>query len=82
MYVAPDGLTDVLVWLKDRYNLPMAVTENGCDQPSGEDERDDVWRIDYLRTHIDGVATAIQRGAVDVRPQVVDPPYVLSLIHI
>ena len=33
--------------------LPMAITENGCDQPSGEDERDDVWRIDYLRTHID-----------------------------
>ena len=53
----------MLVWLQDRYNLPMAITENGCDQPSGEDERDDVWRIDYLRTHIDGVATAIQRGA-------------------
>ena len=61
--MAPDGLTDVLVWLQDRYNLPMAITENGCDQPSGEDERDDVWRIDYLRTHIDSVATAIQRGA-------------------
>ena len=63
LYVAPDGLTDVLLWLQDRYNLPMAVTENGCDQPDGEDEHDDVWRIDYLRTHIDGVATAIQRGA-------------------
>ena len=37
--------------------------ERRGDQPSGEDERDDVWRIDYLRTHIDGVATAIQRGA-------------------
>jgi len=63
LYVAPDGLTDVLVWLQERYDLPMAVTENGCDQPDGEDERDDTWRIDYLRTHIDGVATAIQRGA-------------------
>ena len=63
LYVAPSGLTDVLLWLQERYNLPMAVTENGCDQPSGEDEHDDVWRIDYLRTHIDGVATAIQRGA-------------------
>ena len=66
LYVAPDGLTDVLLWLHERYNLPLAVTENGCDQPSGEDEHDDAWRIDYLRTHIDGVATAIQRGA-DVR---------------
>jgi len=66
LYVAPTGLTDVLLWLRDRYHLPMAVTENGCDQPAGDDELNDAFRVDYLRSHIGSVATAVARGA-DVR---------------
>ena len=49
------GLTDVLLWLQERYNLPMAITRTGTSL--GEDSAT-TWRIDYLRTHIDGVATA------------------------
>ena len=65
------GLTDTLVWVKDRYgNPPVYVTENGAaffDPPVIEgDGLADPLRVAYLRQHITAVHAAIERG-VDVR---------------
>src|SRR5262249_11311484 len=69
--VFPQGLTDVLLWLKQRYGNPaIYVTENGAafDDPpqvSGG-ELDDPPRVDYFRQHLRAVHDAIRQGA-DVR---------------
>jgi beta-glucosidase len=65
--VFPRGLTDVLVWVKDRYgNPPVYVTENGAafyDPPTVTgNELSDPLRVDYLRGHIRAVADAIKAG--------------------
>ena len=69
--VFPRGLTDTLVWIKDRYgNAPIYVTENGAafyDPPTVDGDRlRDPLRVDYLRTHLTAVHAAIRAG-VDVR---------------
>ena len=69
--VFPQGLTDVLLWVKDNYgNLPLYVTENGAafyDPPKAEDGVvDDPLRVDYLKKHIAAIGQAITNGA-DVR---------------
>jgi beta-glucosidase len=69
--VFPAGLTDTLVWVKDRYgNPPTYVTENGAaffDPPTLEGDRlADPLRIEYLRQHLKAVHAAIEHG-VDVR---------------
>jgi beta-glucosidase len=65
------ALTDILVWVKERYgNPPTYVTENGAaffDPPVVEgDALADPRRVDYLRNHITAVHAALERG-VDVR---------------
>ncbi len=62
--VVPQGLTDLLVLLHQRYPAlpPVHITENGCSWP----DLDDQFRIDYLDAHLRAVADAIDRG-VDVR---------------
>lgn len=67
----PAGLTDTLVWVKERYgSVPLYVTENGAafyDPPAAlGDVVEDPLRVHYLREHIGAVAEAIRRG-VDVR---------------
>lgn len=62
--VYPRGLTDVLVWVKDRYGNPRVyVTENGAafyDPPVvAGDELSDPLRVDYLRAHLRAVREAI-----------------------
>ncbi len=69
--VFPQGLTDTLVWLKQRYgNPPIYITENGAaffDPPVAEGGRvRDPLRVDYLRKHLIALHEAIQQG-VDVR---------------
>jgi beta-glucosidase len=69
--VFPQGLTDTLVWIKQRYgDIPQYVTENGAaffDPPVAEGGRiDDPLRVDYLRKHIGAVADAVRAG-VDLR---------------
>src|SRR5262249_54533902 len=53
--VFPQGLTDILLWVKERYgNLPMYITENGAafyDPPASNELVDDPLRVDYLRRH-------------------------------
>ena len=69
--VYPQGLTDTLLWIKQRYgDIPQYVTENGAafyDPPVAVGGRvDDPLRIDYYRTHIAAVADALRAG-VDLR---------------
>ncbi len=69
--VFPQGLTDTLVWVKNRYGNPaIYVSENGAaffDPPVAEDGRiDDPLRVSYLRKHLHAMRVAMAQGA-DVR---------------
>ena len=69
--VAPEGLTEVLVQLRDRYGdrlPPVHVTESGCstDDVVEDGTVHDEARIRYLDRHLEAVAAAIDAG-VDVR---------------
>ncbi|WP_297919373.1 GH1 family beta-glucosidase [Metallibacterium sp.] len=69
--VFPQGLTDTLRWIRERYdNPPVYITENGAafyDPPVAENGRVvDSLRVDYLRKHIGAVRTAIAAGS-DIR---------------
>lgn len=69
--VFPQGLTDLLLWARDRYgNLPTYITENGAaffDPPVAEHGRvRDPLRIDYLQKHLTAIHDAIQAGC-DIR---------------
>ncbi|HVR81018.1 MAG TPA: GH1 family beta-glucosidase [Luteimonas sp.] len=74
--VFPQGLTDTLLWVKQRYgDIPMYITENGAAffdppvaeaTPSGADRVRDPLRIDYLYKHLRAVRDAIGEGC-DVR---------------
>ncbi|KAJ6804216.1 beta-glucosidase 12-like [Iris pallida] len=72
IYVYPQGIQDLLLYTKTKYNNPVIyITENGLDEKSNENLslkkalKDDV-RIDYYRQHIIHVQRAISKG-VDVR---------------
>jgi beta-glucosidase len=69
--VFPQGLTDTLLWLKQRYgNPPIYITENGAaffDPPQVEGPvLEDPLRVDYYRKHLRAVHAAMRQGA-DVR---------------
>jgi len=69
--VYPEGLTDALLWVKERYgDMPMYVTENGAafyDPPQAPaDGVQDPLRVAYLRDHLRAVRQAIAAGC-DVR---------------
>jgi beta-glucosidase len=68
--IYPRGLTDILVWLKERYgNPPLYITENGAafeDPPAVDGRIHDRARVAYLRTHLLAAARALRRG-VDLR---------------
>jgi beta-glucosidase len=69
--VFPQGLTDLLVWAKDRYgNVPTYITENGAaffDPPVAEGGRiKDPLRFGYLQKHLRAIRDAIDAGC-DIR---------------
>jgi beta-glucosidase len=68
--VFPQGLIDVLLWVRERYgNLPLYITENGAafyDPPTADGLVDDPLRVDYLRRHLRAAREAMTRG-VDLR---------------
>jgi beta-glucosidase len=69
--VFPQGLTDILVWVTERYGrMPLYVMENGAafyDPPVAVDGRiEDPLRVDYLRAHLHAALDAVDRG-VDLR---------------
>lgn len=69
--VYPQGLTDTLLWVKQRYgDLPLYITENGAaffDPPTPIDGRvDDPLRVHYYREHLRAAYEALRQG-VDLR---------------
>jgi beta-glucosidase len=69
--VFPRGLTDTLVWVKDRYgNPPVYITENGAAFVDPATVKGstlaDPKRVDYLKRHLAAVRDAIKAGC-DVR---------------
>ncbi|MGC4864053.1 GH1 family beta-glucosidase [Micromonospora sp. DT53] len=70
--VAPDGLRELLDWLRDTYGdalPPIEITESGCaydDAPDADGQVADPERIAYLDGHLRAVRAAIDDG-VDVR---------------
>jgi beta-glucosidase len=69
--VFAQGLTDTLLWIKNRYgNPPVYITENGAaffDPPTVEGAvLEDPLRADYVRKHLLAVHDAIRQGA-DIR---------------
>ncbi len=69
--IAPEGLTAVLLELRERYPAmpPVVITENGAsfhDVPDADGAVRDPRRVAYLDAHLRAVATAIEAGA-DVR---------------
>jgi len=69
--VYPQGLTDLLLWIRERCgDIPLYITENGAafyDAPTAIDEVvEDPLRVHYLREHIAAVARAREAG-VNVR---------------
>ncbi len=69
--VYPPALTDVLLWVRNRYGrIPLYVTENGAafeDPPSAEGPLlADPLRVAYFRDHLRAVHEAMRQGA-DIR---------------
>ena len=65
--VYPEGLTEILLWLKGRYANPaLYITENGsafADPSPSAGAILDQERLDYLRSHLCAASAAIDRGA-------------------
>lgn len=60
LYNVPEGLYDLLMWIKVKYENPMVIiTENGF---SDDGQLDDDGRIDYLKAHLASVSKAISGG--------------------
>lgn len=61
--IRAEGLYDVLTRLRDEYPpIPILITENGMPDPLPAVTVDDPYRIDYLRTHFQQAARAIDDG--------------------
>ncbi|KAK1326693.1 Beta-glucosidase 46 [Acorus calamus] len=71
-YVTPQGMEDMVMYLKERYNnKPIFVTENGYPDENWvnatiKDFLYDINRVNYMRSYLDSLATAISKGE-DVR---------------
>lgn len=58
LYSVPEGLRDLLRWIRDHYENPtVMITENGW---SDDGQIDDVERVEYLKLHLASVAKAIR----------------------
>jgi beta-glucosidase len=67
--ICPDGVSNVLGWLRDRYgNPPIMITENGAamDDVVEDGRVEDPERIAYIRDHLIAAHRSIQDG-VDLR---------------
>lgn len=65
--VFPQGLTDILMWVKETYgDIPLYITENGAaftDPTEPIDARvQDPLRVEYLRRHLQAARKAMQGG--------------------
>mmetsp|Transcript_35540 Transcript_35540/g.53794 ORF Transcript_35540/g.53794 Transcript_35540/m.53794 type:complete len:465 (-) Transcript_35540:120-1514(-) len=63
--VVPEGLRELLKWIKARYNAPtIYITENGCAcyEPDHDTAANDVFRRDFLESYIRECRRAIVEG--------------------
>lgn len=64
LYSVPEGLRDLLNWIKNEYeNPPVFITENGW---SDDGELEDDSRIEYLKSHLIAVSKAIKEDNCNV----------------
>ena len=65
--VFPQGLRDILAWVRERYgNPPVIITENGAafaDTEDAEHLAPDRQRIDYLARHLAAIRDAVAAGS-------------------
>lgn len=60
LYSVPQGLQDLLIWIKNSYNNPLLmITENGY---SDDGQLVDNDRIKYLKDHLNAIKNAISEG--------------------
>lgn len=60
LYSVPKGLEELLLWIKEKYDNPtVLITENGFSDAGG---LNDEGRKEYLRSHLESVAKAIDKG--------------------
>ncbi|HSB55205.1 MAG TPA: family 1 glycosylhydrolase, partial [Gemmatimonadales bacterium] len=68
--VYPQALTDILLWVRQRYgSMPVYITENGAafsDPPFADGTVDDPLRVQYYREHLLAAHRAMTQG-VDLR---------------
>ena len=70
--VIPEGLTELLLHVRERYGArlpPIIITENGCalaDRVDADGRIDDHGRIAYIDSHLRALRKAMDAG-VDVR---------------
>ncbi len=63
--IDPDGLRYGLVELKERYALPILISENGLgafDTVNSEGEINDDYRISFLKAHVEACKNAVDEG--------------------
>uniref|UniRef100_A0AC35FWL9 Beta-glucosidase n=1 Tax=Panagrolaimus sp. PS1159 TaxID=55785 RepID=A0AC35FWL9_9BILA len=59
VYYTPFGLRKLLNYIKNQYNVPVLITENGC-MDNYDEDLNDVSRVGYLRGHLMAIAQALQ----------------------
>ena len=67
--IDPEGLRFTLNEIYDRYNLPIIIVENGLgaeDKLTADKTIHDLYRIDYLRAHIQAMKEAVDEDNVDL----------------
>lgn len=73
LFVYPEGIRDLLKYIKDTYNRPtIYISENGIDEYNNntltrEEALKDPQRINYYNKHLQNVRRAIFQDEVDVR---------------
>lgn len=65
LYSVPQGLGDILRWIKEEYNNPeVFITENGW---SDDGELHDIGRVEYLRGHLNELLSVVTNNECDVK---------------
>lgn len=80
--IDPVGLRITLEKLYDRYQLPLFVAENGIglqETKNGEEEIQDIQRIEYLKSHIKEMGDAIENGVEVIGYTVWGPIDIISM---
>ncbi|KAL4178498.1 hypothetical protein AMTRI_Chr13g82600 [Amborella trichopoda] len=68
LYVYPQGLKELLVYVNKRYDNPIIyITENGVDEYNNHTISlkqclNDTWRVDYHRWHMPSILEALREG--------------------